>query len=270
VTLSLTYSVMQEMAKGGRVRLPQEACGFVIAARSEPDVGVRVRWVRNTAPEPNIHYLMDDVEVRDLYAECDQADEDPIAVFHTHPTTEPTMSPVDLARAVDTSLAYVIISFASPTMKVRSWRVQQFIGNTIAIADPIQMRQEPDQALSSPPAGPWALLAGNRVRIVYQRTGKQVPSTCVATVVGCTVEEVTLTPDHRTGPASLPLSRIRSVHVIRESLLAAAARKGLRAYAQQAQILLAGSDVVALPSLTEALSRAFPPGITITMDEPKP
>jgi proteasome lid subunit RPN8/RPN11 len=269
MALKMTADVMQELVRGCRARLPQEACAFVVAEKDNPDLGVRVQWMANISLSVVDEYLMDDDAIRLAYGEFDQAGEEVLAVAHSHPTSEPVMSPKDRERAADTTIAYLIVSLAGPKPKVRAYRVERFIGNTIVHDELIDVGQAP-QAPQTMPVGPWALLAGNYVRIAYQRTGKVPLSTAVATVIGCDGLDVSLNPDHKTGPRALPLDRIRSVHVMWEGRLAAATRRQLRSYTGEARILLAGSDLVVLPSLIAALARAFPPHIAVTMDEPKP
>jgi proteasome lid subunit RPN8/RPN11 len=223
--------------------------------------------MNNVHPEPVRSCLMDDEAVLLAYADFDQADEEVLAIYHSHPTSEPIMSDKDLKRAADESLAYVIVSFMETTPMVRAYRVQRFIGNTIPTNVPIQVVEDAPLPTKNAHPGPWALLAGNRVRIGYLRTGKKTLSTTVAIVMGCDGMDVTLEPEHKVGPRALPLDRIRSVHVLHEGAIAVSARPLLRAQAGRARTLLAGHDLAALPGITALLAEAFPVGMTVSMDE---
>ncbi len=267
--LRLTEATMQNVIRMCRLQLPGETCGFIVAEREDPTLGNRVVWMKNVAPKPVSEYQMDDNAIRLAYGEFDQQGEEVVAVFHSHPTTEPFMSQTDLTMAADDSVAYLIISFANGNPAARAYRVEHFIGNTIASQVQIQVQRVIKEEVAGLPVGPWALIEGNYVRIGYQRQQKKPISTVVARVVGCDETQVVLDPDHKTAARSLPIDRIRSVHILREGRMAAGLRQQLRVYAGEAKGLLAGHDVVALPSLLEALNRAFPPGIAITMEEPK-
>lgn len=265
--LRISESAMQHMVRACRVRMPDEACGFIVADRERPDFGVRCVVMKNVHPNPHNHYRMDDQSVRLAYGDFDRNEEEVVAVFHSHPTGGPFMSDADLEAAADESLAYVIVSFDHPVRKVRAYTVKRFIGNTVASGVQIQVIEEHPEPKDTLPVGPWALQSGNRVRIGYQRVGKATLATVVATVIACDRREVTLDPDNKTGPRTLQFERIRSVHVLREGAVSAAMRTQLRAYASEARALLAGHDTMALPSLLEAMFHAYPPGVAITMDE---
>lgn len=269
-SLRITDAVMQDVVRACRIGLPREACGYIVADQEDVGLGVRVVEMKNVADNPISNCAMDDNEICSVHAEFDQAGEEPIAAWHCHPTTEPFMSTEDLAGAIDDSLIYLIVSFKYETPKARAYGVQHFIGNTIASQVPIMVEQQaPGQQAFAIPTGPWALLAGNYVRIAYQRQHGKPLTTVTALVISCDGSTVNLNPDVKTAARALPIERIRTVHVIRESRIAAAVRMQLRSYANEVRILMAGADVPALPSLVETLSRAYPTSFTITMEEKK-
>lgn len=264
--LTVTASTMQDMIAMCRLQMPQESCGFIVAERGSR-TGTRVHWIKNSHEAPHRYYAMRDADVRAAYTEFDAADEEPIACFHSHPTTDAVLSSTDLRMAADESLAYVVVSFRTPVPKVRAFTVQHFIGNSEATPTRIVVEantMRPTGVL----AGPWALTPGNRVRICYQRTNAPKLSTNVARVVAIDDERVHLEPDHKTAAKSIDLGRIRSIHVLSEGAQGKAARIQLRQLATEAKVLLAGNDVMALPSLMDMLHLAFPKDVAITMDGP--
>jgi len=264
-SLTMTASTMQNMIRMCRLQRPQESCGFIVAEKGS-SLGVRVHWMRNVSEKPITTFKMHPEEVRLAYADFDLAAEEPVAMFHSHPTSEPIMSDTDLRMAADTSLAYLVLSFAEPKPKARAYQVQHFIGNSVPIEIPISVQANSMMQAMTLPAGPWALAEGNYVRISYQRTTNRPLSTNVAHVIDCDGDVVRLNPDKKMAAKQIPLARIRSIHVLRESLRGKAVRSELRSYAGEAKTLLAGSDVMALPSLLEALHKAFPSNIEITME----
>jgi proteasome lid subunit RPN8/RPN11 len=265
--LRMTESVMQEVIRACRAEIPREACGFIVAEKDNPTLGVQVHRMLNVHPESIDQYMMDDEHVRVAYAEFDRLEQEPVAVYHSHPVSVPLMSERDRKQAVDASLAYLIISFAGEKTSARAYRVRHYIGNTIPYDITIQVQGgKPLPDLKDLPKGPWALLAGNYVRISYQRTGKTALSVCVARVLDCSDGVVRLDPDHKTSARMIPLERIRSVHVLSEGALAAKVREHLRAQAADARTLMASTNLGAVPSLLESMFLAFPPGIAITME----
>jgi [CysO sulfur-carrier protein]-S-L-cysteine hydrolase len=264
--LRMTEDAMQNIIRACRTQIPAEACGFVVAEKDNPTMGTSIRMMPNVHGNPVRNYHMADDQVRAAYAEFDRLEQEPVAVYHSHPVSEPLMSDADRARAADPTLAYLIISFQDGRTKARAYRVRHYIGNTIPYDVPIQV-QGKEPLLAKMPRGPWALLPGNYVRISYQRTGKTALSVCVARVLECDSDVVRLDPDHKTAARMIPLERIRSVHVLSEGAGAAGVRERLRIVAADARTLLASTNVGAVPSMLQTLHQAFPAGISITMEE---
>lgn len=268
--LRVTSSTMQTVVRMCRLQSPSETCGFIVASREKPDLGSRVVWMQNMAEKPHHTYVMDNAAVQHAYAEFDQAGEDVLAVFHSHPASPAEMSQDDLANAVDTSVIYLVVSLAGDSPKARAFTVEHFIGNPIAHQVPIQVfADEKPPPVEAVKTGPWALTPGNYVRIEYQRTNKKPLSVNVARVIDCDEEAVRLDPDHKTAAKQIPLERIRSIHVLEEGVKGAVARARLRAFAGEAVALLAGPDLERLPALADALTRAFPRDITVSMSGPR-
>lgn len=267
MALTLTPAALQNVVKMCRIHFPSEACGFIVADKERPSLGYRAVWMENVSERPLHTFAMADDAVRNFYADCDAAGEEPVAIWHSHPGTAPVMSQDDLRGANDESLAYLILSLAEAVPKARAYAVQRFVGNTEAIEIPIAMLSESVSDLQMLPSGPWALAPGNQVRIMYQRTNKKPLSTNVARVVGCDQDVVRLDPVYKTAARQIPLERIRSIHVLKESALGTAMRQQLRLYASEVRAHLAGHEVEAVPSLLEALHQAFPSGIAITMEQ---
>lgn len=261
----LTPDAMQVMIKMCRLRQPEETCGFIVADSENPDLGVRVHWMNNVHAEPHTNYAMSDDDVILAMNDFDANGENPIGVFHSHPLTPPVLSNVDLREAKDTSLVYLVVSLAEPKASVRAYRVERFIGEAVASPLPISVVAVP----TAPPlfSGPLALSVGNYVRIQYKRQNKTSISTNVARVVAVDDECVRLDPDHKTAAKLIPLERIKSVHVITESMSGRTARAQLRAHASRARGYLAGGDIGPLPEILATLAKAFPVGIAVTMGE---
>lgn len=265
--LSITKDVLQALVRTARSGMPSEVCGFIVASKERPEVGERLLMMKNMAVDSEHAYEMDDDAVRAAYATFDTNGDEPIAVYHSHVSSEPLMSDLDIRKANDQSLVYVIVGLEARPAKVRAYRVKHFVGNTEVHPVEIAIAPDPPKAASAGLLTPWVLAPGNRVRITYQRANKSANSTCVATVVACGGEAVQLEPDYKTAARLIPLARIRSVHVIVEGRIGANMRRDLESYSGQVRNLLAGNGISAIPSLLATLSSAFPPDIEITMED---
>lgn len=270
-TLSLTISTMQAVLKTCRTHSPSEACGFVVANREHPEVGVRVKWMVNIHPKPTRHYRMDDDAVVSAYAEFDKNSEEPIAVFHCHtgPGAEPLMSGEDIEAAVDPSIAHLVIAL-DPKPMAQAWWVQHFIG--AASVEPVEIRivPTPTAARITLPTGPWALAPGNHVRILYRSSRKgpvDAPYSVIGRVTAIEDDLVKIDPDTKGGPHAVQLQRITSVWVISEGALAQAARADARLHARQVAIMLDGGDVSAVAVLVRRLTILFPPGLDVKVGD---
>lgn len=262
----MTQKAMQTMIRMCRNMAPTEACGFVVAQKERPDLATRVVWMQNVDPKPTHRYCMDPNAIRQAYQEFDATDEEPLVVFHCHVSTEPVLSEDDLREVQDASLAFVVVSLMENKPKVRAYAVQRFIGASTAELIPIHVVAEEPIDVASP-TGPWALMAGNRVRITYARQGVKALSTCVAWVTGISEFEVMIDPDHKTSPRMISMDRIRSVHVITEGEAAQRLRDDLKTYSRQAAMLLDWPDVRLLPSIAKAISIAFPHYLLVSMEK---
>lgn len=268
--LQVTEAVLADVVKHCGAEAPGEACGFILAPRGTT-VGTSVYPMDNVDPEPARGYVMDDQEVLSAYGEFDTAGLDPVAVYHSHTLTPPLMSDRDLERALDTSLAYLIVSLEKSRPRARAYRVRRpFIG--VAEHTEVDIRIGHELGLSpAKPEGPWALTAGNEVAITYSRPRVTTTLTVVARVVavgagGVGLEPIATSP--RNLPASLPLDRIRQVEVLKESPEAAALRRALWEHTRLiVSTLRDGSDVGLVPAMAAALAEAFPTTIRVVIRE---
>lgn len=271
--LKLTLTTMQAVLKACRIHAPSEACGFVVASREAPTVGVRVMWMDNVHPEPVRHYRMGDAAVVAAMAGFDENAEEPIAVFHSHtgPGAQPLMSPEDIAAAVDPNILHLVIAL-DPKPIARAWHVRHFIGSASVEGAEIRVVDPPETNALKPaaPVGPWALHPGNHVRINYRSNRKgpiDAPVSVVGTVIGIEEDLIRLNPDLKGGVSVVQSSRIVSVSVIGEGAPAQAARYGARLHARQIALMLDGGDTTAVPALAQRLSILFPSDFGVTMGD---
>lgn len=86
-------SIEQEMARHMFSSLPQEACGVVLGEAAAGGMRIsRFKPIRNVAPDPLHHFVMDEVE----WIRCVFQEKQLIGIFHSHPRTSPIPSARDL------------------------------------------------------------------------------------------------------------------------------------------------------------------------------
>jgi len=136
-TLYLTEGAREDLLRYCRLAYPREACGFIrgrrasVTTASTPLVGRGIVSIPNVADEPYKTYRMDEPSQLAAYRDFDENGEDPVAIFHSHPVSDPFMSDTDLDLALDLSPLYVIVG---PAMRpaILAYRITQpFIGSDV-------------------------------------------------------------------------------------------------------------------------------------------
>lgn len=87
---------------------PDEACG-VVAGPIDSDRPARFVPMLNAAMSPTF-YEFDSGELLKLYREMDEADEEPVVIYHSHTATEAYPSRTDIDLAAEPGAHYVLVS----------------------------------------------------------------------------------------------------------------------------------------------------------------
>jgi proteasome lid subunit RPN8/RPN11 len=266
--LYLTPDALSSLVDYCRSKPGEEVCGFIVGTEG---LGQRIFPMRNVHLYPDRFYQMSEPEVVEFYGWLDreQPGLDVVAAFHSHPTTVPVMSSTDIAAARDLTIPYVIVSLKDPQPKARAWWVNlAAIG--VRVVEQARIVVSKSQAAVEEPDAPYAFMPGNYVEISYvrQRKSEDFLTKTRAKILTYENEAVTLSPDQRQSsrPPSLLLERIRKVEIIRESPAAAALRRDMIAHVKHLAVVLASDgDMHLAPPLTQALTRAFPLGINVSI-----
>jgi proteasome lid subunit RPN8/RPN11 len=121
----LPTQVIEEMFAQARAELPNECCGILAGILDEGGVGRVVRRypLTNTADSPTLYRG----EGKDRFAaERDMREHglDVLAVYHSHPTTEPLPSKTDRELwGWGPEIVCLIISLKTDTPVMRGWRL---------------------------------------------------------------------------------------------------------------------------------------------------
>jgi proteasome lid subunit RPN8/RPN11 len=101
---------------------PNEACG-VVAGPVGSDRPVRLVEMLNAAASPTF-YEFDSMEHLKVWNALDDADEEPVIIYHSHTATEAYPSRTDIAYANEPNAHYVLVSTREPDRaEFRSFRI---------------------------------------------------------------------------------------------------------------------------------------------------
>jgi proteasome lid subunit RPN8/RPN11 len=119
--LTLPAQFVEEMVAHARADLPNECCGL-LAGTLQAGVGrVERRYPLTNAAASPVEYLSD---ARDMFAamrDMRQRGIEELAVYHSHPTSDPIPSKTDRDRNYSPEVVNLIISLKNSTPSLRAW-----------------------------------------------------------------------------------------------------------------------------------------------------
>ena len=110
-----------EIVAHARAEAPKEACGLV-AGRGT--TAVRAIRCTNAHPEPVTRYAMDPREQLRAFRDMDANGEELLAIYHSHPATQPYPSPTDRAEAHYPDAFFILVSLRTADPEVRAFRIR--------------------------------------------------------------------------------------------------------------------------------------------------
>ena len=112
-------------------RVPETAEGELTIARIFPGT--------NALASPT-RFRMEPAEVIDAFRAMREEGMRLAAIFHSHPTSPPTLSPIDLAEAHYPEAAILIVSFAGDVPEAAAWRLERRGAQWAAAQIPIHVQ----------------------------------------------------------------------------------------------------------------------------------
>jgi proteasome lid subunit RPN8/RPN11 len=111
-----------ELIAQAKTELPNECCGLLAGVVEESSVGrVMERYpLVNNAASPT-EYLANDQTLFRAYRHMRERGFDLLAIYHSHPVTEPVPSRTDLARNYFEGVMHLIVSLKSAEPFMRAW-----------------------------------------------------------------------------------------------------------------------------------------------------
>jgi [CysO sulfur-carrier protein]-S-L-cysteine hydrolase len=113
---------MNEMFAQALMELPNECCGLLGGTVEAAGLGRAIRRypLTNAAASP-VEYLSDGREMFEAARDMRRRGIDVIAVYHSHPTSDPMPSKTDRERNYSTEVVNLIISLKTGTPVMRGW-----------------------------------------------------------------------------------------------------------------------------------------------------
>lgn len=120
--LRLSTATYDAIVAHARRDHPDEACG-VVAGPLGSDRPVRMVEMLNAERSPTF-YRFDSTEQLKVWREMDDADEEPVIIYHSHTATEAYPSRTDISFASEPNAHYVLVSTADQdSIQLRSYRI---------------------------------------------------------------------------------------------------------------------------------------------------
>jgi proteasome lid subunit RPN8/RPN11 len=137
--LKLPQQIRDAIVDHARRDHPDEACG-VVAGPAGSDKPVRMIEMINAERSPTF-YRFDSSEQLKVWRGMDDADEEPVVIYHSHTATEAYPSRTDISFASEPNAHYVLVSTReSETAEFRSYRIL----DGIVTEEPVEIVSEHD------------------------------------------------------------------------------------------------------------------------------
>ncbi len=120
--LTLSSAIRDAIVAHARRDHPDEACGVVAGAEGS-DRPTRMIEMVNAERSPTF-YRFDSAEQLKVWRSMDDADEEPVIIYHSHTATEAYPSRTDVSFASEPNAHYVLVSTRDPeAAEFRSYRI---------------------------------------------------------------------------------------------------------------------------------------------------
>lgn len=118
--LRLPRAIADEIAEHARTGLPDEACGIVSGADA---TATRFHPAVNADASP-FRYSIDSQDLLRIVTDIDDAEEDLLAIYHSHTRSPAFPSRTDVELAFWPDAAYLIVSLASDPPDLKAYSIR--------------------------------------------------------------------------------------------------------------------------------------------------
>jgi proteasome lid subunit RPN8/RPN11 len=120
--LTIEQALVEKIVAHARADHPDEACG-VVAGAAGSDTPTHFIPMTNAERSPTF-YRFDSLEQLRVWRAMDDADEEPVVIYHSHTATEAYPSRTDISYASEPNAHYVLVSTRDPEdVEFRSYRI---------------------------------------------------------------------------------------------------------------------------------------------------
>lgn len=119
-SLRIPRQILDALLIDARTHAPNESCGLLSGRNSKI---TNFHPTQNASPTPNTNYEIAPQELFRILREIRKQNLELVAIYHSHPATENTPSPTDVARAYYPEAAYIIVSPQSQT-PIRAFQIR--------------------------------------------------------------------------------------------------------------------------------------------------
>lgn len=140
VALMVPQPIAAEIERHMRAALPAEGCGLLAVPTMAEPVAEVVRFYpgTNILGSPT-RFTMHPAEVQAAFQDMDRHGWQLGAIVHSHPTSRPTPSPIDLREAFYPDALILIVSLANGVPEMGAWQLQRDGEQLRPIAVPIHV-----------------------------------------------------------------------------------------------------------------------------------
>ena len=118
--LALPRAIRDEIVAHARAAAPNEACGLIAGRDGAPG---RVIRCANVHEAPTTRYRIDPREQLKAFRAMDDRNEELVAIYHSHPASQPYPSPTDRGEAHYPDAVYILVSLRTDEPEVRAFRI---------------------------------------------------------------------------------------------------------------------------------------------------
>ena len=121
-SLRLTQQQVQAIVEQAQTDAPQEICGLI---SGENSIATHIFPITNHSATPEQHFEMEPIALLKAYKHMDATGTQLLAVYHSHPASDPIPSPTDIRDAMRhmPNLAHLIVSLKHEKPRLQAWYI---------------------------------------------------------------------------------------------------------------------------------------------------
>jgi [CysO sulfur-carrier protein]-S-L-cysteine hydrolase len=120
-SLRIPRQILDALLTDARTHAPNESCGLLSGRNSTIS---NFHPTQNASPTPKTKYEIAPPDLFKFMREIRKQNLELLAIYHSHPTSENTPSPTDIARAYYPEAAHIIVSPQSQT-PIRAFQIRE-------------------------------------------------------------------------------------------------------------------------------------------------